>query len=119
MLLMPGQASASYPLIGCSGLSTDSMQDTCIRGFICNVLTSLRVLEQLPSVQDFKLVASATHTLDGYALIHDIVVTENNIIVFQVTQHLHSPRMPQLTTSQLVDLGCSCLVCTPSLLRIA
>ncbi|KAK9834272.1 hypothetical protein WJX81_002370 [Elliptochloris bilobata] len=33
--------------------------------------------------QEYKLVASATHVLEGYALVHDIAVTENHIVVFQ------------------------------------
>ena len=77
------------------------------------------VLEHLPSVQDVELVASATHTLEGYALIHDIAVTENHIVVFQVRVRVRLPREPQSTTPQMLDLGCSCLMHTPKLLRIA
>ena len=68
----------------------------------------MEVLENFPSVQDFELVASATHTLKGYALIHDIAVTENHIIVFQVTLRLHLSRMLQMATFQTLDLGCFC-----------
>ena len=54
--------------------------------------------------QDFELVASTTHTLDGYSLIHDIAVTENRIVVFQVT----TAAKPRLWCSL------SCLFCTCS-----
>lgn len=40
------------------------------------------------ATQEFDLVAGTTHTLEGYALVHDIAVTENYIIVFQVTQRI-------------------------------
>ena len=33
-------------------------------------------------------MASAAHTLEGYALVHDIAVTDNHIIVFQVALRL-------------------------------
>ena len=82
-------------------------------------MSSLEVLEHLRCAQDFDLVASATHTLEGYALIHDIAVTEHFIVVFQVKLHLLLPRVPTSTTSHMLDLGCSCFVCTPKLLRIA
>lgn len=40
------------------------------------------------ATQEFELVASTTHSLKGYALVHDIAVTENHIVVFQVTQRI-------------------------------
>lgn len=35
-------------------------------------------------LQEFELVARATHVLEGYALVHDAAVTENRVVIFQV-----------------------------------
>ena len=62
------------------------------------------------ATQEFELVASITHTLEGYALVHDIAVTENHIIVFQVTQRVAAG-------SQMVKVLVSAELCIMSHLQ--
>ena len=77
-------------------------------------MSSLKVLEHLRSAQDFELVASATHILEGYALIHEIAVTEHHIVVFQVTLHLLLLRIAECLIKVWWHTPCACMHCSLS-----